>query len=149
VPDEQRSPRAKAIFDQAAEIASTREREAFLDRACAGDQNLRRQVDTLLRALDAAAGFLEVPAGFSPETAASDATTPGSSSSPSSDAPTTTGVAAVDATGASGARRALGAPSTHSMIEGPGSLIGPYKLLQRIGEGGKRSPRRRSKQRRP
>jgi eukaryotic-like serine/threonine-protein kinase len=136
VPDEQRSPQAKAIFDQAAEIASRREREAYLDRACAGDPNLRRRVDTLLRALDEASGFLEVPAAFSPETAESDVTPPGSNSAPSGDAPTSTGIAAVDSTEASDPQQAPGSPSTRSTREGPGSLIGVYKLLERIGEGG-------------
>ena len=31
--------KAKAIFDEAAEIASKEERAAYLDRACAGDQD--------------------------------------------------------------------------------------------------------------
>jgi eukaryotic-like serine/threonine-protein kinase len=137
VPDEQPGRRqAKAIFDEAAEIVSTQERGDYLDRACAGDQELRRQVNTLLRALDEAGGFLEVPAAFSPETAESEVTTPGSSSAQPGDCPTSTSFGAVDETGASDPEQAPGSRSVHSMRDGPGSLIGPYKLLQRIGEGG-------------
>ena len=98
MPDGQHGRKAKAVFEEAAEIASTQEREAYLDRACAGDQDLRRQVDTLLRALDDAGGFLEVPATYSPETAECDATTSGSSSAQPGDSPTSTGIAAVDET---------------------------------------------------
>jgi eukaryotic-like serine/threonine-protein kinase len=136
VPDEKPGRQAKAIFDEAAEIASMHEREAYLDRACAGDENLRRRVDTLLRALGAAGGFLEMPAAYYPETAENEATTSGSSSAQPGVSPTSTGIADVDETGAFGQQQAVGSPSVRSMIEAPGSLIGPYKLLQRIGEGG-------------
>ena len=49
------------ICDSALEMAPGR-RSAFLDRACAGDQLLRREVEMLLACEDRAEPFLEVPA---------------------------------------------------------------------------------------
>jgi hypothetical protein len=42
--------RVKAIFDEAVEIEQPESRRAYLDRACAGDGELRRKLDALLRA---------------------------------------------------------------------------------------------------
>lgn len=78
------------IFWEALQLSSDEERQAYLDRACGGDQELRRLVEKLLRAQHKAAFFLEEP--FAP-----------------GDAP---------------------------VHEGPGTVIGPYKLLEQIGEGG-------------
>ncbi len=52
-------PRTQEIIFTAATALPTEERPAFLDRACAGDPTLRAQVDSLLRAHDAALDFLE------------------------------------------------------------------------------------------
>ncbi len=105
----------KAIFDEAAEIATPRERAAYLDRACGGDQDLRRRVDTLLRALDAAGGFLEGRSDAShtagPETAAEEATTSVSGLGQPADDPTSTDEAAADETGTYGSQQATGSPS--------------------------------------
>src|SRR5262245_35667351 len=87
-------PSAKAIFDEAAEIASRPDRQAYLDRACADAPQLRLKVEALLRAYDDAGSFLESPAA----------------------APAPTAVA--------------------QDTERPGAVIGPYKLLELIGEGG-------------
>src|SRR5262249_39493920 len=138
VPNERKASQAKAIFDEAAEIDSTDERAAYLDRACAGDEALRRQVDTLLRALSEAGSFLEAP----PEYSASASPVTGEHESPPSvagsmhlsDLPPTTGIAASDATGASALPQQPGSLLSLPAVEAPGSHIGPYKLLQRIGE---------------
>jgi DNA-directed RNA polymerase specialized sigma24 family protein len=45
--DEQRSPRARALFAQAADL-SEGERGAFLDAACAGEPALRADLESLL-----------------------------------------------------------------------------------------------------
>src|SRR5262245_30676077 len=74
------------IFAEAVQIADPAARDAYLDRACAGDAALRREVEGLLAAHDGAGSFLARP------------------------------------------------PVT--VPEAPGSRIGPYKLLQQIGEGG-------------
>jgi len=49
------------IFLSAVDIASLDERSEFLDRACAGDAELRQSVETLLRSNDSAGTFLEQP----------------------------------------------------------------------------------------
>jgi WD40 repeat protein/tRNA A-37 threonylcarbamoyl transferase component Bud32 len=50
------SERDQDIFDEAAEIEDGPLRRAFLDRACAGDAELRRRVEVLLEAHSAASG---------------------------------------------------------------------------------------------
>jgi len=85
----------KALFDAAVEIESTVERQAYLDRACGDDRELRQKAEALLAAYGNAESFLESPpAAF--------------------------------------ARTIL----THPLAEKPGTVIGPYKLLEQIGEGG-------------
>jgi serine/threonine protein kinase/Flp pilus assembly protein TadD len=76
---------------------------AFLEGACAGDGELRRQVSDLLREHQQAGSFLDQPAASLRATGAFD--------------PAADGVAA-------------------TVQEGPGTRIGPYKLLELIGEGG-------------
>jgi eukaryotic-like serine/threonine-protein kinase len=99
----------KSIFDEAAEIASPEARAAYLESACGGDANLRKLVDGLLVALDEAGGFLEP---------APDGTSAG------------LGSADVDSSAATEP------PPIPPLAEGPGTMIGPYKLVQLIGEGG-------------
>jgi WD40 repeat protein/tetratricopeptide (TPR) repeat protein len=53
--------RAEQIFAAALEIADASERRAYLDRTCANDQELRREVESLLSADSQASGFLEEP----------------------------------------------------------------------------------------
>jgi serine/threonine protein kinase len=76
------------IFAAALERSDPAARSAYLDEACAGHPELRRQVEELLRAHDAAGTFLQQP------------------------------------------------PLRRPTGERPGTRIGPYKLLQQIGEGG-------------
>ena len=56
----ERSP-SEAIFFAALERATAAERAAFLDEACAGDEDLRRRVERLLAAHPQVGGFLERP----------------------------------------------------------------------------------------
>ncbi|MCC7015414.1 MAG: serine/threonine protein kinase [Planctomycetes bacterium] len=49
----------ESLFHDARAILDPREREAFLERGCAGDARLRKRVEALLRADSKAAGFLE------------------------------------------------------------------------------------------
>jgi serine/threonine protein kinase/tetratricopeptide (TPR) repeat protein len=74
--------------------------QAYLDEACAGRPELRRQVEHLLRLHESAGSFLEQPAAQPPATQAFPAAEP------------------------------AGPP------EGAGALVGPYQLIERIGEGG-------------
>src|SRR5262245_55794321 len=51
----------EAIFSGALEISSAEARAAYLDRACAADPELRRQVESLIDAHDRAGRFLASP----------------------------------------------------------------------------------------
>src|SRR5436305_12462081 len=89
------------IFIAALQKEDPAQRQAYLDQACAGQPELRQQVENLLRLHEGAGSFLEKPAAESAATGAfQDAAEPASSG------------------------------------EVPGMVIGPYKLLQQIGEGG-------------
>jgi WD40 repeat protein/serine/threonine protein kinase len=83
------------IFLAALERPRPEDREAYLDRVCGADHELRRQVNLLLKAHYEAGSVLG----------------PGS-----------------------GARAQIGAHPTPA--EAPGTVIGPYKLMEQIGEGG-------------
>jgi len=48
------------VFTEALE-SSVHERAAFLERACFGDENLRKKVEALLKAHDRIGNFLEEP----------------------------------------------------------------------------------------
>ena len=52
--------REQVVFTQALKF-SVQERAAFLERVCAGDENLRHKVEALLRAHDRIGNFLEEP----------------------------------------------------------------------------------------
>lgn len=53
--------RVDAIFDEVLDLPVD-QRDAFIDRACAGDEELREAVHRLLRAHLRSEGFLESPA---------------------------------------------------------------------------------------
>ncbi|MGO8836575.1 MAG: serine/threonine protein kinase [Limisphaerales bacterium] len=83
--------RIKEIFAQALERKSPAEREKYLAEASQGDQELRREIESLLRAGEQAGDFLG---------------------------------------------QTLRLPVSDLMTERTGTMIGRYKLLQKIGEGG-------------
>lgn len=86
----------EALFEGALNCRTPAERAAYLDRACAGQPELRRQLEALLAAHDRSGAFLETPA-----------------------TPIDPGLK-------------LDLPGE----EAPGTVIGRYKLLEKIGEGG-------------
>src|SRR5207247_1574516 len=88
-------PSIKVIFGNALEIESPADRQAYLAQVCAGQPDLRRKIEALLGAFDAAGSFLEAP--------------------PAGLGPTVTEPA---------------------LAERPGMTIGPYRLMEQIGEGG-------------
>ena len=114
--------RAQSVFERVigAPIA---ERAAILDRACGSDAALRAEVESLLTAHDELGAFLATPTAN--PASADEMPTSGAASH---DGPTTD-LAAGDSGPAVVAAR--GAPG-----EAVGTRIGPYKLLQQIGEGG-------------
>jgi serine/threonine protein kinase/tetratricopeptide (TPR) repeat protein len=87
--------KVRSIFLAAVERDSPEQQKAYLDEACAGDEELRRRVEVLLRAHEEPNPLLDRPAA----------------------AP----VATAD-------EQAVG--------EGPSTVIGPYRLMEQIGEGG-------------
>src|SRR5262245_8149296 len=90
------SPEMLSIFCVALERLAADERAAYLDAACGKDAELRARIEELLRAHEAASGFLpEQPVTGNPR-------------------PT----------------------SAEPLPQRPGVVVGPYKLLQQIGEGG-------------
>jgi len=96
----------ESIFSAALEKGSAEERAAFVNEACAGNDDLRLQVERLLNVVPKVGNFMEKPF----------ATTK-------------------DEPGVDPARTAATLPP-RPISEGPGTRIGPYKLLQQIGEGG-------------
>src|SRR5947209_726110 len=104
--------RAEEIFYSAQEIKTPEERKAFLDRACSGDAGLRAMVDHLLAAQSGAEKFFQegtVARLPMAQLSQSLADTPGLAEN-------------VDV--------------LEGKDDATGKLIGPYKLLQKIGEGG-------------
>ncbi|MHC4992135.1 MAG: serine/threonine protein kinase, partial [Planctomycetota bacterium] len=102
--------RVKQIFGEALERAGS-SREAYLAEACGDDAALRSAVETLLSYHEGAGAFLSSP------------TAGGGDGGETSDDRAGGGIAATTA-------------AASPLREGPGTQIGPYKLLQVIGEGG-------------
>jgi serine/threonine protein kinase len=96
----------ETILAEAVEIASAAERQAFVERACADDATLQQRVEHLIAHHFQAGCFLDAP------------------------------VAHLGATGAFTPSAEDGRRDTAILGEGPGAVIGPYKLLEQIGEGG-------------
>src|SRR6478735_12602749 len=86
--------RVKVVFQTAVAEHRPDEWDRYLDEACAGDADLRREVNDLLRAHQEGGSLLDRPA------------------------------------------LANGQQAVAALVERPGAVVGPYKLLQQIGEGG-------------
>ncbi|MBL8819680.1 MAG: protein kinase [Planctomyces sp.] len=54
-------PQLDSLFEEAVQIADAAERAAFLDQACGADQELRRQIERLLKSDEQAGSFLANP----------------------------------------------------------------------------------------
>jgi eukaryotic-like serine/threonine-protein kinase len=120
------APDLKSIFSEALDHPTGSERSAYLDRACGADPMLRFEVDSLLKAHDDAGDFL----GSSAEIAGE--------GRPSIEAPRFAPDLAVADTldRAAGPEAEPSISALRPLAEAPGTTIGPYKLLQQIGEGG-------------
>jgi serine/threonine protein kinase len=109
------------IFDQALEISTPAERKIYLDQACSSEPEILAKVVALLRAYDEAGSqFLNVP------NHSLDMTGP---YNPGSDTPQTTD---------DSKQTVDNQPTTsvQSHFETSGEQIGPYKLMEKLGEGG-------------
>ncbi len=95
------------IFEVVRKIAPREGREVYLRQVCGDDDALGQRVRALLEAYEASASFLEVPAAGRVSLVGQDAH--GDKMIVTRDEP---------------------------VREGPGVVIGPYKLLEQIGEGG-------------
>jgi len=100
--------REKAVFDAALEVTDPVQRKLFLDQACAGDAELRAAVEELLATQGDAEQFFA-------ESASSLTTLAGE----------------LESAVAQSEER-----NEPTFEEKPGTIIGRYKLLQKIGEGG-------------
>ncbi len=120
------SDKVKQIFGEVFEKPPA-ERAAFLAAACGGDAGLRGEVEALLAAFDDAAEFL-----ISKDASAADA-----GGSPSAVLPARAG-GSRDHKGfqAEDAEATVALANRIRPHEGPGTVIGRYKLLQEIGHGG-------------
>src|SRR5262245_42758657 len=98
-----------SVFAAALSKRTPAERAAYLDQACRGNPALRQEVEALLLAHDQAGDFLAQPFV---------------QAVPTADLPPASG---------DGMSETIDPPSP---AEAPGTAIGPYKLLQRLGEGG-------------
>src|SRR6185369_3358562 len=101
-----RVPREKAVFVEALEIADREQRSQFLDQACGADAALREQVEKLLALSQSAGDFFKDCAPALKPEAAY----------------------GEQVLSAAESAREPEIPETKS--------IGPYKLLQKLGEGG-------------
>jgi eukaryotic-like serine/threonine-protein kinase len=99
----------RTLFEAAAGIAEPAEREAFLDRTCQDDPELRRRLEKLLALQDRAEDFFDVPPVKMPASV--------------------TRIAILE--GEEGATAQQSAALAVS-----GACIGRYRLLERMGEGG-------------
>src|SRR5262245_12001686 len=95
------------LFIAALQISDPVQRSDWLGRECGDDAALRQRIEVLLQALDKAGSLLDNPVVVPPANVGE--TGPGVSAS-----------------------NAGAEPSA----EQPGTVIGPYKLLEQIGEGG-------------
>jgi serine/threonine protein kinase len=97
----------RSIFLAVLEIDDPSERSAYLDQACAGDHALRGQVEQLLQAHQQPGPFMDRPAlALLPSPLGGEGQGEG------------------------------GVTLDEPITERPGTIIGPYKLLEQIGEGG-------------
>jgi serine/threonine protein kinase/tetratricopeptide (TPR) repeat protein len=123
----------KAVFDRAHELPPG-ERPAYLDQVCAGEPALREQVEALLRAYEEAGSFLQTPALAEQATGAYRPARP-----PSDEAETVPPrPRGHEPFGAEEASTLPPRPPGDDapLREGPGTRIGPYRLIEEIGHGG-------------
>ena len=110
-------PDLKSLFMEALDQTPGPDRAAYLNGACRGDDHLRTRVDELIDF------YLRTSSTLEPSTSEEVDDAP-----PEGAARLALGMTATSAHGSTTAPRPI--------AEGPGTRIGPYRLLQKIGEGG-------------
>src|SRR5574341_1052840 len=111
----------QSIFTEALEKKDPAERAAFLDQACAGNAALRQRIERLLQRHHQGGSFLDSLAAELPLSLGGE------------------GQGAVLPSPLGGEGLGVRGPTATidtRPTEGPGAVIGPYKLLEQIGEGG-------------
>jgi len=93
------------------------QRRGVIERECRGDAALRQRLESMLRAADSGA-FTNAPTVDPPSRAGEGVTQEPSASEQAT------------------VTSAMGAHPGSELVEGPGSRIGPFKILQLIGQGG-------------
>jgi serine/threonine protein kinase/tetratricopeptide (TPR) repeat protein len=127
-------PTVNEIFIRAIEAGSSSERAAVLDQSCGDNGELRRKVEALLIVHDGAGSFLENPA---PGVVSARPVNSGEGATVASFKHGRSSAAIDEQTKPFGPSSSSGANLvSRPLSEGPGTGIGPYKLLQQIGEGG-------------
>ncbi len=116
---------AKEVFAHAQELSSPAERMAYLDQACADSPELRQQVEALLQALEEAGSFLETPAVQPEPTRISQPDGNTSDHEPGVQPRTVHAPSCPDFQ-----------PHGDGSAEIIGTRIGPYQLVEKLGEGG-------------
>jgi eukaryotic-like serine/threonine-protein kinase len=116
MPQDDRQKAARRIFMEVADLPAS-DRAAALERTCGGDANLRAEVEALLRANGQAGGFMK---------------------SPTSDrgSPASRNREAGGGDKGDGSKLSMHFETGATAGGEPGRQIGPYKLLELIGEGG-------------
>lgn len=131
------APDIKAIFLEALDHRAPAERSSYLDRACAGAPEVRGRVEALLAAIDQAGNFLEQPAltrGPVPVPVPVPEPDRGADGTEGTSESGRTGAAPVDEPTVPDDRAIAAGPAGPE--DGSAATIGPYALLQKIGEGG-------------
>ena len=127
-------PSVNEIFIRAIEAGLPSERAAVLDQSCGDDAELRRKVEALLFVHDGAGSFLEHP---SPGVMAARAVTGGEAATlPRVELGTSSTQIDKQTEPLGPSSSSSGNSVSRPLTEGPGTRIGPYKLLEQIGEGG-------------
>jgi len=123
--------RVQAVFLAAVEEHDLASRAAVVDRECGSDKALRQRVEALLRAHDQPDSHLDQPVIPNERVDAGTVTEPGDEGA--------AGIAALPIGATRDHTPSPGdtdRPAPRPITEGLGTRIGPYKLREKIGEGG-------------
>lgn len=123
------------IFNEALQITNPSRRNEFLDKACGGNQQLRDRIEELLQAAAGAGDFLSTPVPITVDSSI-DPAKKGEVVDITADSAGATGPTRLSNPSAPGFPSAQVTYGDNPALEKVGTRVGPYKLLQVIGEGG-------------